>query len=296
MVKVRTLFTQAYIFPVAGLLVLAGVFSDARPALAQADCVLPPEMTPPADPAVTAQQVEDGSATLAEFARVARDYFRETAHGVRDIRQVSYLGCLLRQEGSPWRSGSTYTVSLTPDGRVFVHAKDMALSGRLLNPVIFRSILAGLGVPLSDLANLASPDPATAARAFGVVMGILRQEPDGAFDATAPIPGLSEGIPGASGHAGVYFSPSFQSPIVVLAGFDLDASHVTEEDIDYGDPTVSARDVVDRETLKAFVTGAWDYFIASFRAGGLAAASKVRAAFRDTKGPWRHGSVYLYIL
>ena len=54
-------------------------------------------------------------------------------------------------------------------------------------------------------------------------------------------------------------------PMIVLAGFDLDASHVLEEEeIDHDFvPTVTARDVVDRETLKAFVTEAGQFYIAS---------------------------------
>ena len=42
MTKARTSLTLAYMIPVVGLLVLAGVFSNARPALAQGDCPLPP--------------------------------------------------------------------------------------------------------------------------------------------------------------------------------------------------------------------------------------------------------------
>ena len=124
------------------------------------------------------------------------------------MQQGQYIGCIIRQEGSPWRSGSTYIITLTPDGRVFVHAKDMALSGRLLNPLIYAEILSALGVSLTDLANLASPDPGTAALALQAVFATLSQEPDGAFDATA--------IPGASGHAAVYVSRELGAPICLL--------------------------------------------------------------------------------
>ena len=274
-----------------GLLVLAGVFSNTHPALAE--CELPPGATPPAEPSVTAQQVEDGSATLKEFALAARDQF---SLGTATPEEAFYFGCLIRQEGSHWRSGSTYIVSLTPDGRVFVHAKDMALSGRLLNPLIYGSILSALGVSLTDLGNMASPDPAVAAQAFGAVMNTLSQAPDAAFDATTPIPGLSPGIPGASGYAAVYLSGNFGVPIIMLAGFDLNETHVVEEDINYGDPTVTAVEVVDRETLKAFVTQAGEFILELQTSGDVAASSKLRIAFRDENGPWRHGSVYLYVL
>lgn len=280
-----------------GLLVLAGVLSLGRPApaLGQEACPLTPGVPPPPDPGVTAQQVENGSASLRDFAVGARDYFKNLSPQVT-VEHAAYFGCLLRQEGGPWRSGSTYLIQLTPDGRVFVHAKDMSQSGGLLNPLIYAEILTALGVSPADLANLASPDPATAAAAQAAVFATLLQEPEGAFDATVPVPGLRPGIPGASGHASVYVSATLGIPLLLLAGFELDATHLAQEEIDYGDPTVTARDVVDRETLKTFVTEAGEYFIELQERGGPAASSQARIAMRDPNGPWRHGSVYLYVL
>ena len=127
--KTRTSLT--YMIPVVGLLVLAGVFSNAPPALA--DCPLPSGVTPPEDPRVTAQQVEDGSTTLRDFALAVRDRYKTP---ISTLEGALYFQCLVRQEGSSYRSGSTYLVQLTPDGRVYEHAKSMALSGRLLNPLI----------------------------------------------------------------------------------------------------------------------------------------------------------------
>ena len=92
MMKAQTLLT--YAIRVVGLLVLAGLFSNTRPALA--DCPLPPGVTPPADPRVTAQQVEDGSASLMDFTLAARDQFSQ---GVATTEEAFYLGCLIRQEG-----------------------------------------------------------------------------------------------------------------------------------------------------------------------------------------------------
>ena len=295
MIKARKLLNSEYLIPIVGLIVLAGVFFNAPLPQAQTDepCPLPAGVTPPAAPPVTAQQVEDGNATLQEFALATRDQFKQ---GQATREESFYFGCLIRQEGSHWRSGSTYIVSLLADGRVFIHAKDMALSGRLLNPVIYGSILAALGVSLTDLANLASSDPAVAAQAFGVVRNTLLQEPDAAFDATTPIPGLSPGIPGASGYASAYLSPNFGVPIIMLVGFDLNETHVVEEDLDYGDPTITALEVVDRETLKAFVTQAGEFILERHTSDGIAASSKLRIVFRDENGPWRHGSVYLYVL
>ena len=290
--KARTLTT--YMIPVVGLLVLAGVFSKAPPALAQEPCPLPPGVTPPADPPVTAQQVEDGSASLKDFALTARDQYKTPTN---TLEEALYFQCLVRQEGSPYRSGSTYLIQLTPDGRVYEHAKSMALSGRLLNPLIYAEILSALGVSPTVLIDLASPDPATVAQAMGTLMGTLSQEPDAAFDATTPIPGLRPGIPGASGHAAVSLLGNSGIPILLLAGFDLNESHLVKEAIDYGNPTITAEDVVDRETLKAFVTQAGEWFIPIVEtATDPAAISKARVAARDPNGPWRHGPVYLYVL
>ena len=77
--------------------------------------------------AVTAQQVEDGSASLMDFTLAVRDQFGQGATTPSPL--TLYAGCLLRQEGSVFRSGSTYLIQLRLDGRVFVHAKDMSLSG-----------------------------------------------------------------------------------------------------------------------------------------------------------------------
>ena len=267
-------------FLTIGVLALAGVFSNAHLATAQSQqaCPLAAGLTPVAPPQVTAEQVENGTASLMDFALSSRDRFREQAVQATTPGQTQYFACLIRQDESPWRSGSTYLVTLTHDGRVFVHAKDMSLSGRQLKPSIYGGILQALGISRADLT-----DPATARAAFAAA----EAGNGGSFD----IPG----VPGASGYASAYTSLSFRTPAVLLAGFDLNATHLAAEQIDYGDPAVTAADVVDRATLKAFVTEAGNYFMELVSTGDPAAVSKARIAMRDPNGPWRHGSVYLYV-
>ena len=258
-----------------GLLVLAGVFAETRPALAQTplDCPLPAGMTLPADPRVTAQQVEDGSASPKDFALAVRDQFGQGT--TTEPQRTLYVGCLIRQEGSVYRSGSTYLIQLRRDGRVFVHAKDMSLSGRQLKPLIYGAILETLGIDPAVLTDPAAAQAAFAAAAAGE---------GGPFDVPA--------IPGASGYAAVYVSGRFGGPVVLLVGFDLNASHLVEEDIDPGDPAVTARDVVDRASLKAFVTQAGEFLLALAQQqnGDMLKAKNV---LRDPNGPWRHGPVYV---
>ena len=247
--------------------------SDGRRALAQVQeaCPLPPGVEAPAAPRETAQQVEDGSTTLMDFALAVRDQYIES---IVTPNHAFHLGCLIRQEGSHWRSGSTYVVLLTPDGTVFVHAKDMRLSGRKLTPEIHRTILGALGINPADLA-----DPAA-------VLAALRTAAAGKGG-----PFNAPNVPGDSGYAAAYISDLLQLPMIMLVGFELDSSHVLEEKIDHVVPTVTARDVVDRETLKAFVTEAEEFYIAMRESEDPATFPKAMSAMRDPNGPWRHGSV-----
>ena len=103
-------------------------------------------------------------------------------------------------------------------------------------------------------------------------------------------------IPGATGYASTYVNRIRDEPVILLSGFDLTADHVIDENVDSGAPTVTARDVVDRETLKAFVINAGDHVLELLKTGGRTAISQAKATLRDPNGPWRHGSVYLYIL
>ena len=278
MMKTQTLPISTSMILVVGLLVLAGAFFVAHPALAQPQeaCSLPDDVAPPPALAVTAQQVEDGSATLREFGLETRNFF-SLGTGSR-VMQL-YVGCTMREDGNDLHSGSTYLVQLTPDGRVFVHSKNMALSGRLLNRLIYGAILQALGISLDDLQN-----PAAITAAFMEAAG----RDGGEFNVPH--------ILGASGYATVYLSQNFSLPMVLLAGFDLNESHLAEEEFDFRVPAVTARDVVDRETLKAFVTNVGELFLAQQKGGNPAETSKGRVALRAPNGPYRHGSVYLYIL
>lgn len=105
---------------------------------------------------------------------------------------------------------------------------------------------------------------------------------------------------GGSGHAAAYVSVNTDAPFVLLAGFDLTASHLAEEDIEYGDPAITADEVVDRYTLQMFVVEALKFIAqrvtsATTLAESRAAFQKAKLALRDPDGPWRHGPVYVTI-
>ena len=270
-----------------GILVSAAcTFVLLEPEQVQPQCPLPAGAAPPAGAQVTAQQVEDGNASLTDFALAARDNHVSVLQGERAVEQTLYLRCLFRQEGSPWRSGSTYLVQLTPDGRVYVHAQQMSLSGRQLNPVIYAAILHALGID-----PVALTDPAAAMAAFAAAV----QGDGGPFN----VPDIAD----ASGYATIFFTGSVQRPTVLLAGFELDESHlipISDEALDYGDPATTASEVVDRATLKAFVTAAGEYIVELLESDDPVARSnvlaKARVTLRDPNGPWRDGSVYLSVM
>ena len=256
----------------AGLLVMAGLLANAgggHQALAQTNDPCPePSANPVKAPGVTAQDVNSGNGSLMDFMLAVKRSAMES--------DQSHLTCLIRQAGSDWRSDPTYVVMLRPDGRVFIHAKDMSLSGRQLKPSIYQAILNALGIGPSNLTN---PVEALAAAARGN---------GGLFT-----------VPGAAREAYtvVYVSPRSGLPFLLMAGFDLNESHLVslaKEAINYGSPSVTAADVVDRATLKSFVKEAENHYLNVLRADPNA-ATKLKLAFRDLNGPWRHGSVYLYV-
>ena len=61
-------------------------------------------------------------------------------------------------------------------------------------------------------------------------------------------------------------------------------------------PEVTARDVVDRDTLKAFVQGAIAWLGAQFASGEPLDIEALKGVFRMESGPWKHGSTYFVVL
>ena len=61
-------------------------------------------------------------------------------------------------------------------------------------------------------------------------------------------------------------------------------------------PAVTARDVVDRDTLKALVQGAIGWLRAQFESGEAVDIDALKTVFRMDPGPWKHGSTYFVVL
>lgn len=191
----------------AGLLVMTGLLANGHPAVAQTNVMCPPTSNPGQPLSVTAQEVDSGAKSLREFTLAVKQKAQES--------NPIHFGCIMRQEGGPLRSSSTYIVQLAPDGRVHSHGKEMGLSGRKLKPSIYEAILQGLGIEGGDRANLA--------------MALTR---------AASGEGGSFTVGGDTGYATVYLGPTaLRTPKVLVAGFDLGASHLisfADEAINHG--------------------------------------------------------------
>ena len=250
----------------------AGIYGDPDATVAQG-CPLPAGVSanPLATPSITAEQVEAGTADLSDFALAAKRYMESVQRGP----ELAHNACVVRQDG-PWKSGSTYLVTVSTDGRVFFHAAKAALGGRPLKRTVYGAILRALGI--------------TATTPVDVRTALANVAETGSF------PNSNGGqIPGVGGYA-VGFQRAGASPLILVVGLDIGEAHLDTETIDPGDPTVRADQVVDRATLKTFVKEARDYVLSVYRSQGRAAFSQVKSVLRDPNGPWRHGPVYLFMM
>ena len=245
-----------------GLFMLAGIFFDARLAWGQLDveCTLPEGVMEVPVPIITAAQVEADptEANLLTFVGQARDYYRDAS-----TLQQAYASCVFRRGGGDWMTESVYIVALTSDGTVAVHSRDMALTGRQLREEVLLPIAAAAGF-----------DPET--QSF--------KKPDGGA-LEMPLSGYVVGIE--------YVNVS----ILLTAGVDIQESHLKPVVLDPADtPAVTAGDVVDRETLKAFLNGAIEFVSDKLATEGTGVVTRLKTDFRHEGGPWRKGSIYIYVL
>ena len=80
--------------------------------------------------------------------------------------------------------------------------------------------------------------------------------------------------------------------VLVMAGVLSDVGPALAQEA----PTITARDVVDRDTLQAFVQGAIGFLGAQFESEEAVDIDAVKEAFRMEPGPWKHGSTYFVVL
>ena len=80
--------------------------------------------------------------------------------------------------------------------------------------------------------------------------------------------------------------------VLVMAGVLSDVGPASAQEA----PAITAREVVDRDTLKAFVQGAIGFLGAQFESGEAVDIDALKQVFRMEPGPWKHGSTYFVVL
>ena len=243
-------------------LLLAGLFSGVHSAVAQAqsECPRPATVAEAPTPGITASEVDANPtpANLMSFALEARNYWQDLS-----VNELAYATCVFKLEGD-WNSGSIYVATLNAHGTVLRHHDDMGFSGRQLREDVFMAIAAAAGFD-ADSQSFTNPD-------------------GGALE--MPLSGYVVG-----------FHNLFNTPSIMTAGFDIQESHLKPVVHDPAEaPAVTASDVVNRETLKAFVNGVIDFGRDRLAREGGNALISMKAILRDEMGPWREGSVYIYML
>ncbi len=214
---------------------------------------------------ITAADVED-DVTLKAFV----DMVADSLERVTDINEVPRLWGVLREEGD-WKHEDLYLSVLTPEGVLIFHGDDPTRDGFDISDVE------------DDNANK-------------VVQDIISADAEGAFvDFAWDDPNDPNDDPNRLAYAVRYTSGFVGSgDFILVGGFNMDIPD-PEEGMLPDLPAVQARDVVDKESLKAFVKSAIEWSFTAFETHGVEAGT-LTAVLRQEDGPFREGSIYLFIL
>ena len=208
---------------------------------------------------VTAAQVTDAE-SLKAFVLGAK----ARIEAITDMNEAAKLRETLKAEGD-WKSGSTFLIIFLMNGDVLIHGDDREAE--------FKNLL---GVEDERGTKVVEELLAAAARGGGFV----EYYDDGPQTA----------------YAVEYTSGITARKFVLVGGYSQDVSHVQIEIADLPKPPVTASEVVDRETLIAFVEAAAEAYRTAVMSEGYSALTGVRNAFRVEGGDWKSGSIYLYVV
>jgi hypothetical protein len=241
----------------AFILGLASLFPAAHPAAAQS-------------PEVTASDVVDAE-TLAAFVEGAKAW-SATFTDPNDF--PSYVATI-STEGD-WKHGNTYLILMLPNGTVIIHADAPTASGKNLYEA---EDARGNKVVQQLLA---------AAEMGGGLVEYFWDDPEQEGDEeTAKV-----------AYATSYTSGTTATTVVLIGGYCQDPSQAVAATFDpsiIAPPEVTAADVVDRETLKAFVHGTVESYFNALEEVGIDELLPHQDIFRQEGGPWRDGSIYFFL-
>ena len=245
------------IVPREVVLSLCAILAAATTALAQ-------------DDRTTASEVTERE-TLKAFVLSARDYVSSIA----DFDGTIDLLTTLWQEGGDWRHGNTFIIILEPNGTIWLHGADPELSGKDLSNVEDEK---GERVFPKMLAAAQSMDA-------GNFVEYSWDDPSDANDTNPKVC-----------YAAQFTFPMGPDPYLIVGGYYQDVSEIkTPLDKFPASPPITASDVVDRETLKAFVRVAVEWTREAIGEFGVDLLTLLEE-FRRQGGYWRQGSTYLYVM
>ncbi|MYC97368.1 MAG: twin-arginine translocation signal domain-containing protein [Caldilineaceae bacterium SB0661_bin_32] len=208
---------------------------------------------------VTAAQVTDPE-SLKAFVLGAKAHIE----AITDMNVGARLREDLKTEGD-WKSGSTFLIIFLKTGEPFIHGNDREAESKNLLYVE------------DERGALVVQELFAAADQGG---GFVEYYDDGLKTA----------------YAVEYTSGITSRKFVLVGGYSQDVSHVEIEIADLPKPPVTASEVVDRETLIAFVEAAAEAYRTAVMSEGYSALTGVRNAFRVEGGDWKAGSIYLYVV
>ena len=229
----------------------------AAPALAVLALVTSASGAAAAEP--TAAQVRDDD-TLRAFVEGAKAHIE----AITDMNEGAKLREKLKTEGD-WKSGSMFLVIFLESGEPFIHGNDRTAEGKNL-----------LGVEDERGTRVVEELFAAAAGGGGFVE-------------------YHDGGP-RTAYAVEYTSGITARRFVLVGGYSQDVSHVPFQIADLPKPAVTASQVVDRETLIAFVEEAATTYREAVLSEGYSGLTGVRNAFRVEGGDWKSGSIYLWVV
>ena len=165
-----------------------------------------------------------------------------------------------------WNSGSMFLILFTLSGNPFIHGNDQTAENR-------------------DLLNVVDDN------GFRVVEALLAAGARG-----GDFVRYHDGEP-KTAYAVEYTSGISGRRFVLVGGYSQDTSHAPLRIADLPRPAVTASQVMDRDTLVAFVEAAAEvYSDRALNSEGYSDFAAVRNAFREEGGDWKSGSVYLWIV
>ena len=221
-------------------------------------------------PEVTAGDVVDAE-TLEAFVEGAKTW-SATFTDPNDF--PSYVATI-STEGD-WKHGNTYLILMLPNGTVIIHADDPTVNGQSLYEAE------------DDRGNKVVQALLAAAEMGGGHVEYYWDDPEQEGDEETA----------KTAYATSYTSGTTATTVVLIGGYYQDPAQAVPATFDpsiFPVPEVTAADVVDRETLKAFVHGSVESYNKALEQFEIDELLPHFDLFREEGGPWRHGSIYFFL-